>query len=145
MGGKQNMGCSYSVFFVFYTQGVLRCLLEQCGNGQIATCLKCKKTAHWYFAGVSMDEFKSATGSYTCLSYLKKLNEFKMADISDCVNVDEDQSDHRMLTLTRLQVYYFGNRLPFGNQPFTESYPWDSVREISILPVPPELHNYAGG
>ena len=48
-------------------------------------CVECKKSAHRYCAGVPMDEFESADGSYMCLSCLKKLHESKMADMSDCI------------------------------------------------------------
>ena len=52
---------------------------------EVATCVECKKSAHRYCAGVPIDEFESADGSYTCLSCLKKLHESKMADMSDCI------------------------------------------------------------
>ena len=50
---------------------------------EVATCLECKKSAHRYCAGVPMDEFNSADGSYTCLSCLKKLQKSQLADMSD--------------------------------------------------------------
>ena len=54
-------------------------------KGEVATCVECKRSAHRCLAGVPLDEFERADGSYTCLSCLKKLHESEMADMSDCI------------------------------------------------------------
>ena len=56
---------------------------------EVATCVECKRSAHRYCAGVPLDEFESAGGSYTCLSCLKRLHETEMADMSDCITALE--------------------------------------------------------
>lgn len=59
--------------------------LDDVKTDDMATCTECKKMAHRYCAGVPMDEFKAADGTYTCLSCLKKLHETKMVDMWDCI------------------------------------------------------------
>ena len=52
-------------------------------QGDVATCVDCRKTVHRYCAGVPLEEFISSNGCYTCLSCVKKSHEAKLADMND--------------------------------------------------------------